>query len=59
MVYSGDMSAEPFESFTVRMPRLMAREFAKLAERERRSKNGEALVAIRAHLDADKQRRGK
>ena len=51
------MSAEPYESFTVRLPRRMATEFAKQAEYERRSKNGQALVYIRAGLDADKQRR--
>jgi predicted transcriptional regulator len=46
-----------FESFTVRLPRRMMRELQELADRERRSKNGEANVAIRAHLDRDKQRR--
>ena len=41
----------------MRMPAKMMRELQALADRERRSKNGEANVAIRAHLDADKQRR--
>lgn len=50
-------AAESWHSFTVRMPSKMAREFAALAERDRRSKNGQAIVAIRAMLDADKQRR--
>ena len=51
------MSAEPYESFTVRLPSKMAKDFAALADRDRRSKNGQAIVAIRAMLDADKQRR--
>lgn len=46
-----------WESFTVRMPSRMMREFEKQAEHERRSKNGQANVYIRAGLDADKQRR--
>jgi predicted transcriptional regulator len=48
---------QPFESFTVRLPRAMMRELQALADRERRSKNGEANVAIRAHLEREKQRR--
>jgi predicted transcriptional regulator len=52
-----EVSDQPFESFTVRLPRKMMRELQELADRERRSKNGEANVAIRAHLAADKQRR--
>jgi predicted transcriptional regulator len=51
------MSENPFETFTVRLPRRMMRELQELADREHRSKNGEANIAIRAHLDRDKQRR--
>ena len=51
------MSGEPYESFTVRLPRKMAQEFTALADRDRRSKNGQAIVAIRAMLDDDKRRR--
>jgi predicted transcriptional regulator len=51
------MSNQSFESFTVRLPPKMMRELQELADRERRSKNGEANIAIRAHLDRDKQRR--
>ena len=53
------MGEQAWESFTVRMPSKMMRELEALAARDRRSKNGQANVAIRAMLDADKQRRAK
>lgn len=44
---------------TLRLPIALARSLETLAARERTSQNHEATVAIRAHLDADKQRRRK
>lgn len=44
---------------TLRLPIKLAQELKTLAARERTSQNHEATVAIRAHVDADKQRRGK
>ena len=52
------MSTAPdFVARTVRLPRAMNLELERLARRELSSANREILVALRAHLDADKQRR--
>ena len=51
------MTPEGTTAFQVRLPPKMHRELTALASRERTSMNYEAVVAIRAHLDADKQRR--
>ena len=44
-------------AFNVRMPEPMHRNLTQLAARELSSLNREVLIAVRAHLDADKQRR--
>ena len=49
--------AADFVARTIRLPATMNRELEKLARREFSSANREIIVAIRAHLDADKQRR--
>jgi len=49
--------AEQTSSLYVRLPPVLHRELEALARREKTSKNYEATVAIRAHVDANKQRR--
>lgn len=51
------MSSTETVAFTARLPRKMVDELDKLAARESSSRNREILIAARAHLDADKQRR--
>jgi predicted HicB family RNase H-like nuclease len=43
--------------FTVRMPAAEHAKLVKLAERELSSLNREITIAVRAHLDADAQKR--
>lgn len=45
--------------FSVRLPKAMHAQLAAVAKREYSSLNREVTIAVRAHLDADKQRRGK
>lgn len=45
--------------FSVRIPVAMHKQLAQLAAREYSTLNREITLAVRAHLDADKQRRGK
>ena len=45
--------------FSVRLPAAMHKELKRLAGREFSSLNREITIAVRAHLDADKARRGK
>ena len=49
--------AEQSTALYVRLPPKLHSELESLARRENTSKNYEATVAIRAHVDADKQRR--
>jgi hypothetical protein len=51
------VSASEFESFTVRLPRAVARQLREIAKRELSSLNREVNIAVRAHIDASK--RGK
>jgi len=53
------MSSTETVSFTCRMPRTLVDQLDRLAKREFSSRNRELQVAVRAHLDADKQRRAK
>ena len=53
------MSSNGFVQFSVRVPEKMHAELVRLAGREFSSLNREATIAIRAHLDADKQRRAR
>lgn len=59
VVYGGVMSSNGFVQFSVRVPEKMHAELVRLAGREFSSLNREATIAIRAHLDADKQRRAR
>lgn len=49
------MSSVGFESFSVRLPKPVAKRLRKLAERELSSLNREVNIAIRAHLDANER----
>ena len=51
------MSTTETVAFTARLPRKLVEELDRLAAREASSRNRELLIAARAHLDADKQRR--
>ena len=42
----------------LRVPPALADDLKRLAQRERTTVNHEATVALRAHIDADRQRRG-
>lgn len=46
------MASVEYESFTVRLPKPVAKRLRKVAERELSSLNREVNIAIRAHLDA-------
>jgi predicted HicB family RNase H-like nuclease len=49
------MSATGYDSFTVRVPKAVAKRLRKVAERELSSLNREVNIAIRAHLDASER----
>lgn len=53
------MSGNGVQVLTHRVPSKMADELRAVAAREGTSLNYEMTVALRAHLDADKKRRGK
>ena len=43
--------------FSIRLPKVMHKALRQLADREFSTLNREVMIAVRAHLDADKQRR--
>lgn len=50
------MSTNEFDSFTIRLPKPVAKRLRKVAERELSSLNREVNIAIRAHLNASERK---
>jgi len=48
------MSEVTTVAFTVRVPRLLLRDFDKVADSQERTRTGELLTIMRAHVDAHK-----